>query len=39
MGTRGGTGAFRTGVQFPHLAALLAHVSPLSGRITAKSML
>jgi len=39
MGTRGGTGAFRTGVQLPHLAALLAHVSPLSGRIAAKSML
>ncbi|HEY7609956.1 MAG TPA: hypothetical protein VIF14_12045 [Alphaproteobacteria bacterium] len=31
MGTRGGTGAFRTGVWFPHLAALLAHVSPLFG--------
>jgi hypothetical protein len=28
MGTRGGTGAFRTGVQFPHLAALHAHVFP-----------
>jgi len=31
MGTRGGTGAFRTGVQFPHLAALHAHVFPALG--------
>jgi hypothetical protein len=28
MGTRGGTGAVRTGVRFPHLAALHAHVFP-----------
>jgi hypothetical protein len=28
MGRRGGTGAFCTGVRFPHLAALLAHVVP-----------
>ena len=30
-GTRGGAGAFRTGVQFPHLAALLAHAFPALG--------
>lgn len=31
IGTRGGTGAFRTGDKFPHLAALLAHVFPVLG--------
>jgi hypothetical protein len=31
IGTRGGTGAFRTGEKFPHLAALLAHVFPALG--------
>jgi hypothetical protein len=30
MGTRGGTGAFRTGDKFPLLAALHAHAFPAS---------
>ena len=31
IGTRGGTGAFRTGENIPHLAAQLTHVSPALG--------
>jgi hypothetical protein len=43
IGTRGGTGAFRTGVQFPLHAALHAHVFPAlgskRGRINALALL
>jgi hypothetical protein len=31
IGTRGGTGAFRTGVRFPLLAALVGHAAPALG--------
>jgi len=39
IGSRGGTGALRTGDRFPHVAALLGHVRPASGRFAVESML
>jgi hypothetical protein len=39
IGTRGGTGASRTGDHFPHVAALLGHAIPATGRFAVESML